>query len=299
MSETKYGHINGQPIDPGEGWKMLSVVDRLNRNMDMFTHDGENWEWFNALWNDYEVGFILLHNASVLAFRRPITVKPALPFPIDPAFDYIVTPGDRERFAPKLATDELYFTGAQVWRFASNNGTFGDSCIYRRRKAKEATGWGSVDYDHALRNATNELTQLRATIDDHVAKALITNHIIKLSAEEVTRLHAIIDAQAGEAESLKLQNAGLHTEFIRMAQQIAVLGGDKYSLQSTIDAQKKVIEKLSGSHQERDNEWGRIVADLESVIKATADAFNKYGQIEFFYLKDKALAAIRKLEEGK
>lgn len=211
-----------------------------------------------------------------------------LPFTKEPGFDYIVTPEDRERFAPKLATDELYFSGSQVWRFAANNETFGDSCIYRRHKTKEANpvSFGKATEDHYIKRIhkavhhmeivelQHELTQLRATIDDHVAKALITNHIIKLSAEEVTRLHAIIDAQAGESESLKLQNAGLHAEFMKMAQQIAVLGGDKASLQSTIDAQKKVIAEAEK-------------AINEARLWMTNPIFTR------------ALTAIRKLEDGK
>lgn len=203
MNNQKYGFLNGVPIDPGKGKEIVPLLGVPVEGAE-YTCNGTEWREFYpgnykrtvSEWIDVSHAFI--------AIRRPIT-KPALPFPIDPAFDYIVTEDDRERFSPKLVTDEYWHYDFCEWKTITPDTPFHHNNIYRRHKEEtnlaslELYGTICIHHNDAERKFDRcpvcLIKQLRTTIDDHVAKALITNHIIKLSAEEVTRLHATIDAQ--------------------------------------------------------------------------------------------------------
>lgn len=57
----------------------------------------------------------------------------------EPGFLYIESAEDRRRHAPKLPTDEMWYSGSCIWDGVSNNGLFGEGVSYRRKLPDD--GW--------------------------------------------------------------------------------------------------------------------------------------------------------------
>lgn len=67
---TRYGFLNGIPIDPGAGWEIVPEDGVITTRADA-TKDGN--AWFEWLVRGLRVKDCLAGNPPILAFRRPIT----------------------------------------------------------------------------------------------------------------------------------------------------------------------------------------------------------------------------------
>lgn len=61
-----------------------------------------------------------------------VTIIPDKPV-VDDGYIYIRTPEDKQKYAPKLATDECFIPANKCWYKADGSGRFEDIATYRRR----------------------------------------------------------------------------------------------------------------------------------------------------------------------
>lgn len=64
-------------VAPGEGYEIVPPTDQVNSKTMEVTSDGVEWGKLGVQWEDTEVQFILTHNPSIIAFRRPIVKEEA------------------------------------------------------------------------------------------------------------------------------------------------------------------------------------------------------------------------------
>lgn len=260
MNNQTYGFINGQPIDPSEG-KEIVPAGEFTQQGDECTFDGINWQswWF------------VVRKPEILAFRRPVT-NPALPFPIEDGFDYIVTVEDKKKFGPKQKDDEYWNEDRKRFIRVYGDEVFSNFNIYRRRKAKEAN---PESLECGCHNKSPTYPTCRET--EHLPEC----HLFK---EKLKRFQCCED---WESQYLKL-----HARHSSLIAESAIM---RSQLDDAID-ENEVEQAFVMRLCERLNEFGIDTSDWDSEddpATAIADCFGTLLQDE----KDETIDAQQKVIE--